>query len=88
MDMTMVMKAETQPPLNKIPKLKRQDWSNKYCMRDFSKVSWTDKERVTLDGPDRWSVAGSLMYTGHHFNSGTNKVEEEYQYGQLLLRIR
>ncbi|KAI9526474.1 hypothetical protein NQZ68_039685 [Dissostichus eleginoides] len=42
-------------------------------------VSWTDEMRVTLDGPDRWSVAGSVTGPELHFDA--SKVEEGFWYG-------
>ena len=54
-DMAEVKKAETRPPLNKIYKLKHQDWATKYLKTDLLKVFWTDEMRVTLDGPDGWA---------------------------------
>ena len=37
-----------------------------------------------MDGP----MAGSVMDTGHNFESGASKVEEGYWYGLLSLRMR
>ena len=39
---------------------------------------------VQMDG----TVAGSVMDTGHHFESGASKVEEGYWYRLLPLRMR
>ena len=80
-----VEKAETRPLLNKIHKLKCQDWAKKYLLTDFSKVLWTDEMRVTLDGDG--PGIGSLIDTGYHFKSGTSKVEEGYWYELLSLRM-
>lgn len=62
-DMAKVKKTETRPPLNKIHKLKRQDWAKKYLKTDFSKVLWTDEMKVTLDGPNGW--ARGWISNGH-----------------------
>ncbi len=53
-------KVETRLPLNKTHKLNHQDWAKKYLKTDIwlynIKVLWTDKMRVTLDGPDGWAL--------------------------------
>ena len=88
-DMAKVKKAETLPPLNKIHKLKHQDWAKKHLKTDFSWVLWTDEMRVTLHGPDGWARGWiSNGHRGHHFESGASKVEEGYWYGLLSLRMR
>ena len=54
-DIGMVKKAEKWPPLNKIHKLKRQDWAKKYLKTDFFQRSYGQMKWVTLDGPDGWA---------------------------------
>lgn len=82
-DMAKVRKAEKRPPLNKIHKIKRQDWAKKYHKTDFSKVLWTDEMRVSLDGP----VAGSVKGRELHSDSDASKVEVGYWYGLVSSKM-